>query len=129
MYEKNNLNRKNNLINFKDKFINTKEKINLYYIMLFIITSIIISSHSEIDNQDLDESKYSYITLKIGNGNNKVYSKYYENNPKIVYINEIKQTTIERYYNFEKSENSVILIWEKPITNCQQMFQSCNKIS
>ena len=60
--------------------------------MLVIITSIIISSHSEIDNQDLNESIYSYITLKIGNWNNKFYSDSYTNEPKIVYINEIKKT-------------------------------------
>ena len=116
----------------KDKFIFMKEKINLNHIIIFIISSIIIASNSNINYTDLDESIYSYITLKIGNGYYKFYSTNYQNPPNIVYINEIKQTTIEQPYRFVEDENSVILIWKKPITNCQtncqNMFQSCDKI-
>ena len=115
-------------INFQNNIIIIKEKLDLLHIIIFIISSIIISSHSMMDNHELDESKYSYIILKIGKGNNEVYSNYYYKDPNIIYINENKQKTIKRDYNFEESENSVILIWEKPITNCQYMFNSCNKI-
>ena len=111
----------------KNKIFFVKEKINLYHIIIFIISSIIISSNLSINPNDLDESKYSYITLKIGKGNNKVYSNSYTN-PKIIYINENNQSTVKQTYQFTEPENSVILIWEKPIQNCQYMFQLCNEI-
>ena len=90
-----------------------------------------MSSNSEIDFNDLDELKYSYITLKIGEGTNSVYSSTYNNfnkAPKFVYINEIKQSTIKINYTFNESENSVILIWEKPVYTCREMFMKCDKI-
>ena len=87
-----------------------------------------MSSNSEIDNNDLNESIYSYITLKIGEGTNNVYSSTYNIAPKYVYINEIKQSTIKINYTFNESENSVILIWEKPIRTCAEMFMKCDKI-
>ena len=111
----------------KNKIFFGKAKLNIYHIIIFIICSIIILSNSEIDQNDLDESKYSYITLKIGEGNNKVYSNSYTN-PKIIYINENNQSTVKQTYQFTEPENSVILIWEKPIQNCQYMFQLCNEI-
>ena len=112
----------------KNKFIFSKGKIIFYHITLLLIYSIIISSNSSIDYDDLDESKYSYITLKIGQGTKKVYSDSYQNKPSIVYINENKQSELTNSYSLERSENDVILIWEKPITDCGAMFQSCNEI-
>ena len=91
----------------KNNLIFKKQKVNLYQLILVIIYSIIVSSNSEIDNQDLDESIYSYITLKIEKGNNNIYSNSYSKNPKIVYINENKQI-VKQNYTFEESENSVI---------------------
>ena len=105
-----------------------KEKINSYNILIFIFSSVIIISNSSIDYNNLDESIYSYIILKIINGNNNIYSREYQNPPNIIYINEIKQTTPTNSYNFNESENSVILIWTNPITNCEKMFYFCGKI-
>ena len=105
-----------------------KQMKSLYYFIILIISSIIISSYSLIESDDLDESKYSYITLKISDGNNNIYSNAYSNDPKIVYINENKMTIVKFNYSFEESENSVILIWEKPIKNCGYIFQYCDKI-
>ena len=124
------LSRKKNKIISGGKIISVRKKINLYLIIIFMISSIIISSISEIDKNDLDESKYSYITLKIGKGNNKVYvySFYYNNPPIIIYINENKQAIVEKSYQFEEPDNSVILIWEKGINNSESMFKMCNKI-
>ena len=113
---------------FKNKNIFIKEKLNLYHIIIFIISSIIIQTNSIIDENDLNETIYSYITLKIGKGENSVYSSKYNKNPKFVYINEIKQETVKKNYLFNESENSVILIWEKPILNCSELFTSCDKI-
>ena len=114
----------------KNKIVFKKNKIILYHIIIFIITSIIIPSISVVDPNDLDESRYSYITLKIGKGNNyNVYSNSYSNKPKIVYINEIKQSTLGPKFNLDKQENNVILIWEKYVTNCQNMFKYCNQIT
>ncbi len=45
----------------KNKIVFKKNKIILYHIIIFIITSIIISSISVIDPNDLNESRYSYI--------------------------------------------------------------------
>ena len=112
---------------FGNIIIFNKEKIKLYQIIIFIFFTNIILSNSEIDENDLNESIYSYITLKIGKGNNKVYSL--SKAQKIVYINEIKQSNIQINYIFDETENSVILIWEKPITNCEAMFQHCDKIT
>ena len=85
----------------KNKFFFKKEKRNLYYIIIFIFSSIIISSYSSIDYNDLNESTYSYITLKIEKGDNKVVSDFYSTTPKIVYINENKQKNANRKYNFK----------------------------
>ena len=111
---------------FLKKIIFKKEKIKLYHIIIFIIFTYINLTNSIIDENDLNESIYSYINLKIGEGNHNVYSVY---TPDIVYINENKQITLGPTYNFNESENSVILIWKKPITNCQSMFQHCDKIN
>jgi len=97
----------------KNKIIFKKEKI-----IIVIITSIIISSYSIIDLNDLDESKYSYITLKIGQGNNYVYSNTISKKPKIIYINENKQEKVESKYEFKELENSVILIWDNVAVKC-----------
>ena len=121
------LSKKKNQILLKDKIHFIKAKINMYHIILFIISSIIISSNSSINPNDLDESKYSYITLKIGEGTYKVYSNSYYKSPEIIYINENKQT-VKQIYEFTEPENSVILIWEKPVKNCANMFKSCSKI-
>ena len=127
MKEKFILNRKKAYI--RKKIIFKKDNINFYYIIIFIISSIILSSNSTIDENDLDESKYSYITLTIGKGENYVYSKSYDfDTPEIVYINENKKELVNKSYTFEETENSVILIWEKPIKNCEGMFESCDKI-
>ena len=114
---------------FKNKNVFIKEKLNLYHIIIFIISSIIIQTNSIIDKNDLNETIYSYITLKIGKGENSVYSSEYSKAPKFVYINKIKQETIETNYLFNESENSVILIWEKPILDCEKLFTSCDKIT
>ena len=116
------LSKKKNQILLKDKIHFIKAKINMYHIIIFIISSIIISSNSSINPNDLDVSKYSYITLKIGEGNNNVYSNSYYKSPKIIYINENKQTAVSSTYLFTEPENSVILIWEKPMKNCENMF-------
>ena len=102
----------------KNKIIFKNEKINFNHIIIFIITSIIISSYCVIDLNDLDESKYSYITLKIGQGNNYVYSNTISKKPKIIYINENKQEKVESKYEFKELENSVILIWDNVAVKC-----------
>ena len=91
----------------KNKIFFVKAKLNIYHIIIFIICSIIISSNSSINQNDLDESKYSYITLKIGKGTYRVYSNSYNTNPKIIYINENKQPTVKQTYKFTEPENSV----------------------
>ena len=68
----------------KNKKIYYKGKINLLntiIIIIFIFIPLIISAI------DINESKYSYITLKILKGTNKVY---HDIKPIKVYINDIE---------------------------------------
>ena len=114
---------------FKNKNVFIKEKINKYYIIIFIISSIINQTNPIIDENDLNETIYSYITLKIGKGENSVYSSTCETAPRFVYINEIKQEKVKTNYLFNESENSVILIWEKQVKDCAKIFMACDKIT
>ena len=77
--------------NEKDKIIFINGKIKLYKI-------IIISSITFLYNSDtyVDESKNSYITLKIGSGNNKIYNSYKSNK---VYINYIDKKKLGLFIN------------------------------
>ena len=104
-----------------------KEKYFLFYYI--IISAIIILSNSNINEEDLDESIYTYITLKINKGNNLAILNSNFRNPNIVYINGNKQEMPQSTYTFEDSDdNTVILIWTKPIKDCNAMFKYCNKI-
>jgi len=104
-----------------------KEKYFLFYNI--IISAIIILSNSNINEEDLNESIYTYITLKVEKGNNQAIlnSNFMKSN--IVYINGNKQASPQRTYSFEDSDDNIVtLIWTKPITNCNQMFNNCYKI-
>ena len=84
-----------------------------------------MSINSEIN---IDESEYSYITLKIKQGYNRVYKRTYTKNPTQIYINDIVQTPIKTIYQFDYSINNVTLVWKNYVLSCQGLFEDCDKI-
>ena len=76
------------------------------------------------------------ITLKIERIGNLSVLGYHEkayferkNFPDKVIINGIEQNSVEYYYNFEKQNNLVELIWNNKISSCHNMFLRCSGIS
>ena len=110
------------MINFKNEM---KSKngliIKLYYLIFLFVTKIILSKS--------DYKNYSYITLKMLKGENKVFSDSNEpfTGPSEIHINGIKQE-IKPFHTFDANETTVILIWNEKITNCKFMFKDCSHI-
>ena len=81
--------------------------------------------------------------MKINKGNNNLilannetkkwdYIGYQYNNysePNEIYINGIKKDEIKNQYSFTEESNTVILIWNYPITDCHGMFYNCKEIT
>ena len=80
--------------------------------------------------------------MKINQGNNSIlanheampwgligslYNNYSE--PTEIYINGIKKDEIKNQYSFTEESNTVILIWNYPITDCHAMFYNCKEIT
>ena len=110
--------------------------ININYFSLNIIKLIIIIILHNLTKSNRIDSKYSKITLKIkGEGENTILGnetdEYFEdiNFLKEVYINGIKQNTLEYKYIFNQTENFVELIFDEKISNCKYMFYQCNNIT
>ena len=68
------------------------------------------------------------ITLKIQKGDNSIINKNFKNYISEVYINDANMTKIETSYNFIEDENTVKIILNSQITNCNKMFMDCKKI-
>ena len=121
-------------------FIITK-KILCNYIISIIFISLLSKS--------MIKSTESYITMKIPKGDNAIYCLhrynyftydvgggwYYKNRydsnfnyPDEIYINEIKQDTVQNIYTFNKTINTVKLVWNNPINDCRSMFYGCSSI-
>ena len=131
--------------NYKTKKIIIKRK-EFKCDIIFIIYKIIINSFIHLllnKNNFLVESKYSKMTLKInGTGYKKIFStdmiyadneKFFfdsKNYPNKIYINGKQNLTITNkyYYNFDKDENYVELIWYNYISSCACMFKGCSYI-
>ena len=83
------------------------------------------------------ELNFSNITIKIkGVGNNYVLGYHDKKNkfsrqyfPDEIYINEIKQDTINYRYYFNETNNIVTLKWYNNINNSQNMFRECSNIT
>ena len=116
------LNIKNNIISFSNNII--------YSIIIISLIQIVLSNN----NLKFIEYKFSNITLKInGFGYKNVFtssssfnSDYY---PNMIYINGKKQASIKYYYNFNKADNFIKLIWNNSIDYCQYMFYECKDIT
>ena len=107
----------------------------ILYLIQFIIISILYQIKSNI-NFDLFHYQVSKITLKIkgigdsyilGNETNYTFTGF--KNLKEVYINGLKQNTIDYLYYFNQSDNLVELIWDDDINSCVFMFRKCSNIT
>ena len=108
---------------------NLKSKNYKTIIKLFLMINIFIQIPSS-------NSQQSYITLKIeGSGEKRVFCCYSESfkesyYPGEIYINNKRKNNVACSYNFDDIEggNTVKLIWNNPIKNCEHMFNYCYDI-
>ena len=107
----------------------------ILYLIQFIIISILYQIKSNV-NFDLFHYQVSKITLKIKGigdsyilGNETDYNFTGFKNLKEVYINGLKQNTIDYLYYFNQSDNLVELIWDDDINSCVFMFRKCSNIT
>ena len=108
-----------------------KKLLNLNVLIIYLI--FITKEKNYINSQ------YSFITLKINNiGINKIYYDGDNNNggcspgaplPDEIYINNINQSKVQYYYDFNQSENIVNLVFHKPIDKTTCMFVKCSNIT
>jgi surface protein len=111
----------------------------LYY--LIILFAFVLIPKIKSQNLNLSSINGSYIIMKINQGNNLILSNH-ENKkwtyfgsryinysePNEIYINGIKKDGIKNQYSFTEESNTVILIWNYPITDCHAMFRNCKEI-
>ena len=110
-----------------------------YFIILF---AFVLIPKIKSQNLNLSSINGSYIIMKINQGNNSIlanheampwgligslYNNYSE--PTEIYINGIKKDEIKNQYSFFEESNTVILIWNYPITDCHGMFRKCKGIT
>ena len=78
----------------------------------------------------LIKSKFSQITLKIyGYGNKKVFNSTFNNYPDEMFINGVKAEKVNNSYYLIQSNNTIELIWNDDIYDCQYMFSGCSDIN
>ena len=110
-----------------------KERTTLFYNLLKITIILVFSKSVSVD---IDESVYSYVTMKIPKGTGqRIYGNPGGNNecspsftlPDEVYINGVLKNN-QAEQEFSEDENEVILIWKQPIRSCSCMFYGCEHI-
>ena len=111
------LNKVKNIINVI--FDNNKLILILYFILIKIVS---INSSSSI------------IKLTIhGNGTQQILYQYYyyRNTPSKIIINEQNENYDVNYIvnNLENEINNITIIWNTPITDCEEMFKNLNNIT
>ena len=110
------------------KNIYIKEHTNVFYFIEIFF--FFLSIHLPIFQNTINKSNGSYITLKIyGSGNKKIINENWfgGNKPDKIYIDNEEKEEITYIYDLNP-ENIVKLVWEKEITDCEGMFDSCNEI-
>ena len=74
-------------------------------------------------------SFYSYIIIKINQiGDSNILGKN-DNLPNEVYINGIKQNFSLSHYDLKEPQNTIKLIWDTEIENCNGFFEDCSNIT
>ena len=131
---------KNNF-SLKNKEDKKSLKIIQYKNIIKLIILINFIHIFSINKKLLDKMQLYNITLKIkGKGKNyvlgilsndydNVNSFPHSNYPKEIYINDINQSEVNYFYNFEQENNTVTLIWYNKIDNCRNMFRYCSNIT
>ena len=93
------------------------KRILIRIFVLYLMFQVIISDNS-------------IITLKIQNtGNNSFIYQDFKEYLSEVYINDENLENIETYYNFTEENNTIKLIFNSQINNCNKMFMDCSNIS
>ena len=103
----------------QSKNSNTKNIINNKILIVLIILYIRIQASISSNN---------IITLKINKGNkgksqiiNNAFIKFISE----IYVNDINMTTIENRINFNENSNTVKIILNSQINNCNGLFKGC----
>ena len=99
----------------------------LYLIILFLY--IIISKENYISKVTILIEGKGYQQI-LSNSTDCVYES--SNNtklPDILFINGIKQISINRYMVLDSETNNVTMIWNQPVTNCNNMFKDLINIT
>ena len=127
--EKNSLFLKGNENKCNKKHIqaNKLQLVDYKKIIQFLIVINIFIKTLERNELHFIELKNSKITLKIkGIGYNKIYNYY---TPNETYINGIKQKNISSWYNLNKTDNVIELIWNNALSDIRSMFRGCVNIT
>ena len=113
----------------------TKIKLKIRYLYIFLIIGIILFSIKYINNYEWNSNNYFFsktnqITLKVkGTGSTSIFYSSFS-----TYLSQVKLNnnaiTVSSSITISSSSsgNTVILIWNSQISNCNNMFQNCNKI-
>ena len=95
---------------------NHKGLIKISVIIYIISIHLFIQTKSNENINCKLNSQYSYITLKINKkGKYSVFRSVKQ--PDEIYINEVNQTIINSQYDFNKTNNTIKLVWLNPITS------------
>jgi len=122
---------------FKQNSAN-KDKINfkIDYLYFILIIFMILFSIREINNFEWTFNNYfvsneNQITLKVkGTGSASIFYSSFSNYPSKVMLNN-NEISVKSSITLSSSsyENIVILIWNSQISNCDNMFSNCFKIT
>ena len=121
-------------INIKQNICLIKKIKNEFMICFFYLMNhiTIINMINSILTNEIYESKYSNITLKINKiGKRNIISSdfFYFDLIVMVEINGINQSKISDKYDFNTTENIVKLIWKNELISTQKLFRSCRYIT
>ena len=119
-----NENKKNKTIKKRDIIIYC-----FYIIYYIILTNFIVS----VSTDESEGPKYYNITLKINKtGNINIFCSQSNLSycpqlhfPDMIEINGINQSNVQSYYNFNRTENIVKLIWKNYVDETSCLFYRC----
>ena len=107
-------------------YINKKFE-NIYSIIVFIISFFFIhlSYENKCINRKLDLNNEITMTIK-GTGVQYIIGEDSEIIPSEIYVNGEKQNTTGKAVNLVEEENTIILKWDSPVTDCNSLFSCLN---
>jgi len=117
--------KKGNIKKYNKNKRNRINNIKSIYFIIMLYFNLIVSNNIMI------EYHFSNITLKVkGPGYSPILTSNFFNRhrPDIIYINGNKISSIAYAYTFSEINNTVNLIWNNSINNCDEMFRYCENI-